>query len=395
MKIALVIGRFLPRKGGGERYIEILATGLARKGHEVTIFARRFPPLPPVHENIHYHTIKVPGWPGFLRILLFASRCHAEIRYGSFDIVHDVGHMVGADVFNPHGGVEQIWLKRYFASYHHPAHRLSKRIQRLFSPREWAMIFLQKRQFLSETTHRIIAISPMIKTHIHSFYPGIPGHKVILVQNPTDLSRFNPENRRVFREEGRNKLGLKDNDIAILFAGNNFRLKGLYPLIQSLKILRHLNTKGQSFKLLVAGDENPAPWKRICEKVGVLNRVVFLGGVKEMARLYATSDIFALPTFYDSASLVVLEALASGLPVITSAWNGASILIDDPPTGMVLKENDNPEEIAQALYAYFPREKREDAIKLSPLSVRSLNATQHISQILDIYQEIMSEKQHG
>jgi len=395
MKIALVIDRFLPRKGGGERYVQILAKGLAQEGHDVTIFARRFPVSPPNDRNIHYHVVKVPGWPGFLRVLLFARRCQKEAKKGSFDIVHDVGHMVGADIFNPHGGVEQVWLQRYFASYHHPFHRFLKRIQRLFSPKEWAVILLQKRQFLSDKTRHIIAISPMIKTHIRSRYHGVPEDKITIIQNPTDLSRFKPENRHVFRERERNKLGLKNDDIAILFAGNNFRLKGLYPLIQSLTILEHLNAIAPFFKLLVAGNENPSPWKRVCERAGVGNRVAFLGPVRDMERLYAASDIFALPTYYDSASLVVLEALASGLPVITSVWNGASFLIDVPAAGVVLNGNDNPEEIARALYAYFPGKKREKALEASPKTVIACSLEYHVDQILEIYREVIKKKAHG
>jgi UDP-glucose:(heptosyl)LPS alpha-1,3-glucosyltransferase len=256
------------------------------------------------------------------------------------------------------------------------------------------MILLQKRQFLSEATSRIIAISPMIKTQIQSRYSDIPRHKIIHVQNPTDLSRFNPENRRGFRVAERNKLGLKDNDIAILFAGNNFRLKGLYPLIQSLKILERLQDNTQSFKVLVAGNESPKAWERVCKKVGVSNRVAFLGAVKEMTKLYAASDIFVLPTFYDSASLVILEALAAGLPVITSEWNGTSVLIDNPSTGMVLKNNDNPREIAQALYAYFPWEKREKSLEASPKAVVDSNLENHVDRILETYREVMMQKTH-
>jgi len=395
MKIALVIDRFLPRKGGGERYVQILAKGLAQEGHDVAIFARRFPGTPPNDRNIHYHVVKVPGWPGFLRVLLFARCCQKEAKNGSFDIVHDVGHMVGADVFNPHGGVERVWLQRYFASYHHPFHRSLKRIQRLLSPKEWAMILLQKRQVLSDKTRHIIAISPMIKTHIRERYPEIPDNKISVIENPADMSRFTPLNRKMFRETKRAELGLNENEIAILFAGNNFRLKGLYPLIQSLTILEHLNASAPFFKLLVAGNENPPPWERVCERVGVGNRVAFLGPVGDMERLYAASDIFALPTYYDSASLVVLEALASGLPVITSVWNGASALIDVPAAGMVLTENDNPEEIARALYTYFPGKKREKALEASPKAVIACSLKYHVDQILEIYLEVIKKKAHG
>ncbi len=394
MKIALIIDRFLPAKGGGERYVEILARGLAERGHDITIFSRRFPEGHPP-ENIHYHPVRTLTWPGFLKVLSFARRCGAEIAMGDFDIAHDVGHIVGADVFNPHGGVEQVWLKRYFASYENPFHRAFKRIQRRLSPKEWTMIALQRRQYLSFDTRRILAISPMIRDHIRSHYPGIPARKIVLVQNPANLSRFSPGNRAQFRDATRERLHLSDGEIVLLFASNNFRLKGLHPLLRSLKILRGLNESARPFRLLVAGNEDAARWKRLAKRLGVTNLVTFLGPVKEMEHLYAAADIFVLPTFFDSASLVVLEALASGLPVITSRWAGASALIDAPATGMVLRNNDDPVEIAKAVAAYFPDKPRERALSASPRQVGAIVLDRHIERVLGIYEEILKEKSHG
>jgi UDP-glucose:(heptosyl)LPS alpha-1,3-glucosyltransferase len=394
MRIALVIDRFLPHKGGGERYVQILAQNLASKGHEVTIFARCFSPPSSQQERVRFHHIPTPGWPGFFRVLAFARRCKREITPGEFDIVHDVGHIVGADIFNPHGGVEQVWLKRYFASYANPVHRTLKKVQRLLSPKEWVVLYLQRRQYLSRKTHRILAIAPMIKTHIQERYPEIPEEKVVMIQNPAELKRFNPQNRSAFRRDQRNLLDLKEKEIALLFAGNNFRLKGLYPLLNSLTVLKEMATAAQPFRLFIAGNESTDRWQKLARKIGVEDLVVFLGPVREMEKLYAATDIFVLPTFYDSASLVVLEALASGLPVVTSRWNGTNTLIDVPATGMVLENNDNPEEIARTLYRFFPEEARKEALRAAPERVKSINLASHIDRILNLYEMVIRENTH-
>ncbi len=392
MKIALVIDRFLPEKGGGERYIKMLATGYAQKGHEVTIFARNFPSRPPASENIHYRNIRVPSWPGFLRVLCFASKCGREVAADSFDIVHDVGHMVGADVFNPHGGVEQIWLERYFASYGQGIHGLLKRVQRLLSLKEWAVLSLQRRQFLSGKTRRILAISPMMKTQILSHFPQLPPDRVVFVQNPADLSRFNPKNRPVYRNEERKKLGLRNQDIALLFIGNNFRLKGLLPLLKAVKIVRGTYP---NLHLIAVGNAPIRPWRRLCRKMGIIHQVSFLGPVKEVERLYAAADIFALPSYYDSAPLVVLEALASGLPVITSRWAGTWNAVKVPETGIVLNDNANPLEIARAIQFFIPSKRRQRALKVAPPSVTTWSLEFHLKRLLEIYQEIARERTHG
>ena len=394
MKIALVIDRFLPAKGGGERYVQILAQRLAERGHAVTILARRFPDNTPP-KGIRYHRVGVPGWPGFLKVLRFARQCREEITGGDFDIVHDVGHTIGADIFNPHGGVEQVWLERYFASYNNAFHRAFKRIQRFLSPKERVTLSLQRQQYLSEETRRILAISPMIREHIRAYYPQIPSGKIALIENPAELSRFSPKNRKMYRAEERKRLNLSNGEIALLFVGNNFRLKGLHPLLRSLTVLGKMADNSHPFRLLVAGNESPKRWKRLADKLGVGRRVTFLGPSSEMERLYAASDIFVLPTFYDSAALVVLEALASGLPVITSRWNGTHTLIDVPAAGMVLEDNDNPEEIAKAIYRFFPEEIRAEALQQSPRLVASVGLDNHIDRILQLYDEVIKEKAHG
>jgi len=391
MKIALVIDQYLPHKGGGERYLEMLAYQLVQQGHFVTILARRFPVTSPP-PKIHYHPIHVPPWPGWARLLFFAFQCHKMIKENRFDIVHDVGHTWDADVFNPHGGVEQVWLRRYFASYRHPTHRFLKKLQRLCSPKEWAFLFLQRRQYLSPVTRRVIAISPMIKEHIRAHYPALPAQKVVLVQNPVDLSRFSPQNRPRFRDSTRMSLGLNRNEVALLFAGNNFRLKGLFPLLDALKIL---SKKTPNLRLLVAGNEPLRRWKRFCQILQIESRVTFLGSIGEMEKLYAASDIFVLPAYYDSAPLVVLEALASGLPVITSRWAGTSSAIQSPDTGVILQHNDDPIEIARAIQNFLPAEKRRKAFETAPRSIRRQTLTDHVARILEIYHEVMREKGYG
>ena len=395
MKIALVIGRFLPEKGGTERYVQILAEGLVRRGHSVSILAGKFPKGTAAPKGIAFQPVRVPPGPVFLRRAFFPHACRRTVKKGGFDIVHDVGRCVGADVFNPHGGVEQAWLKRYFASYRRPLYRFFKRTQRLLSPREWAMIFLQKRQFLSETTHRIIAISPMIKDHILAWYPELDSRKISVVLNPADLALYNPENRVRYREAARGRLALSNNEVAILFAGNNFRLKGLEPLINSLALLKATAEPTPPFRLLIAGNESPARWRRRCRETGVEDRVDFIGHVQSMRELYAAADIFALPTFFDSFSLVVLEALASGLPVVTTKWCGAAFLIAGPETGIVLDDNTDIPALAGALRFYFDAAARAAARAAAPSAVVSCDTETHLDHILEIYRHILKEKIHG
>ena len=394
MKVALVIDRFLPEKGGTERYVQILAGGLARRGYSVTILAGKFPKVLAM-DGVAFQAVYVPFRSSFLGLLLFAHACKKYLNRATFDIVHDVGYCVGADIFNPHGGVEQVWLKRYFKSYSNFLHRLLKRVQRFLSPKQWMMFRLQKRQFTAPNTRRILAISPMIKAHILERYPDLDGRRVNVVLNPADLAVFNPKSRSEYRKATRKTLGLKRNEVVILFAGNNFRLKGLEPLIKSLKLLKNEISPFPSFRLLVAGNDSPDRWRRQCRREGVEPEVMFLGHVQTMRDLYAASDIFAFPTFFDSFSLVVLEALASGLPVVTTKWCGAAFLIESPKTGIILEKDYDIQALAEAIRFYSREETRAETLTSLSSSVISCDTKQHLDQICEIYHQILEEKIHG
>ena len=176
----------------------------------------------------------------------------------------------------------------------------------------------------------------MIKGDIISHY-AFPEARIAVVFNSVDLTRFHPHNRLLYRAKRRSGLGVRDDALLLLFAGNNYRLKGLGALVRALSLLARRFPE-RDFRLLVAGRGRVRPYRRLSRRLGVEDRVIFAGPLTGMEEYYGASDIYVHPTFYDSCSLTVLEALASGLPVVTTRFNGAAQVIVSEEGGAVIDD---------------------------------------------------------
>ncbi|MDP3112458.1 MAG: glycosyltransferase family 4 protein, partial [Thermodesulfovibrionales bacterium] len=155
--------------------------------------------------------------------------------------------------------------------------------------------------------------------------------------------------------QAREELSINKDTGLVLFVGSGFERKGLNTLLRAISLMSGSNIKGnknnppsppfskggmggfEDLKLLVIGKGNIKKFQSIAKKYGINDRVLFLGPQKEIEKFYAAADIFALPTIYDPFSNATLEAMASGLPVITTKNNGVSEIIQDGEEGFAIE----------------------------------------------------------
>lgn len=347
LKIAILLDKFLPSRGG-ERYFSFLCEELAKRGHQVHLFATETEAVAGLPYRIH----KIPVWkyPRWLRTLSLWRYGSGTLTRQGFDIVHAVAQVRAATVLNPHGGVERAYLRQEFASISNPAYYAYKRLLRYLSIRHYLEIGLQKRLYAAGRLKRVIAISTMVKADIINYY-AYPADRISVVFNSVDLGLFHPRNREVYRAEKRARLGVGEDVILLLFAGNNFRLKGIETLLRALALLT-AQFPALDFRLLVAGRGRPRRYRRLMKKLGISARVMFTGPLSPMEHYYAAADIYVHPTFYDSCSLTVLEALAAGLPAVTTRFNGAAQVIASQEGGMVIDDPADAHELAAAVALY-------------------------------------------
>jgi UDP-glucose:(heptosyl)LPS alpha-1,3-glucosyltransferase len=186
---------------------------------------------------------------------------------------------------------------------------------------------------------------PNIRTKLQVLPPGI------------DLERFHPRNRDTYRAEVRKQFKLTDTDLVILFVGMNFELKGLNTLIKALALSKKQRPE-QSTKLLVVGKGNQTHFHRLAMEQGLKDAVCFAGVcTKGIEKFYGAADCFALLSGFDTFGMSVLEAMASGLPVIVSPTVGAKDLVIDDQQGYIV-DNGNIMAVAERIIALYDDRKR-------------------------------------
>jgi UDP-glucose:(heptosyl)LPS alpha-1,3-glucosyltransferase len=170
-------------------------------------------------------------------------------------------------------------------------------------------------------------------------YYSVPSDDIAVIHNGVNLEEFSPEKKADARPKVRAKLGLDEGAILAIFSGWEFKRKGLMQLVMAMPNIDGLHV------MAVGGDE-PEPYVRQAKLLGVGDRLHFTGPVSDMSNYYAASDLLIFPTAYEPFGLVITEAMASGIPVVTSRLAGAAEIITDGMDGMLLDNPKSPEEIA-------------------------------------------------
>jgi UDP-glucose:(heptosyl)LPS alpha-1,3-glucosyltransferase len=205
--------------------------------------------------------------------------------------------------------------------------------------------FIERRIFLGSSSRVIAVLSDQGRRQIQRFYP-VPDRQFAVLTPGVDAKRFHPGNRKRWRSEARDMLGVKEDIPLLLHVGSGFRIKALGVSIRALALLPRSLAKTV---LVVAGKGNARPYLKLAKVLGVTDRVRFLGPVPDPERLYAAAELFVLPTYFDTFGQTVLESMASGVPVLVSDAAGASDIVAAKGGGKVLTSPVGPEAMADAL----------------------------------------------
>ena len=299
MRIAVIIRHFSRSGGGAESYAVALAQGLM-PCHEIHVFSQAS--NHPV-AGVTYHTvIRLFDKPRWLNQAVFAFSTWLQTRRG-YDIVHSHENTWQGQIQTIH--VRPVRHNLFFGS---TGMRLFYRwIKVVTSPRLITYLLLEGSRFRCAHSHHIVATSEHLRQECEEAYPLCSG-KIKVVTPGVNFPGLLPD-----QAAARQALGLEPSGRLVLFVANDFARKGLVTLLKSLALLP------SAVSLAVVGNPDSAPkYRQQVLQLGIADRVHFLGSLDNLSTAYAAADCLAHPTLEDSFAMVVLEAMAHGVPVIAS-----------------------------------------------------------------------------
>jgi glycosyltransferase involved in cell wall biosynthesis len=329
-----VVSPFIDKRHGTERRIAEWISRLPRE-YEIHIYSQRVEDVDLV--RMRWHKIpRIPG-PHLLNFLWWLAANHlwrwwdARVRGLRPDLVYTAGtNCWDADLISVHIVFSE------FVRMAEPELRFRANPIR-FWPRlihRWLyyrlIIFLERRMYSNPRTGLILIAKKTAEDLKHHY--GLAGPFPV-VYIGLDKEIFNPELRKRMRREVRAQLGLGNETFALVLVGNDWKKKGLVALIEALAQLKDL-----PLVLVVAGKDDAAPYQRRIRDLGLDGKVKFCPSRSDVQWYYAAADAYTGPSLEDTFAQPPAEAMACGLPVITTATNGTAEIMTDGVDGLILRD---------------------------------------------------------
>jgi UDP-glucose:(heptosyl)LPS alpha-1,3-glucosyltransferase len=343
VRIGICHENVLPARGGAEMYVADLTRRLAAAGHKVHLFATRWDAAA-IPASVRCHAVAPAPGRRPQRPVRFSEALAAALDGQPVDVSIGFDKVAGTDVYYPLGGLH-VASARHNLLKHPPglSRALARLVQRL-DPAQRAFRRFERELLTGANRPLLVANSRLVRRHAHDFYRLDPA-AVPVVHNAIDPSRFDETDRPRLREQMRDEWQIAPGAVVGACVAMNYRLKGVEPLLNALRRA----SDAASLTLVIAGSAKIGPYRRLAERLGVGGRVRFIGHCGDVRRVFFAADFLVHPTFYDPCSLVVLEALACGLPVITTKNNGAAELLRPPAEGFVLDDPHDVDALAARL----------------------------------------------
>ena len=316
-RIALVRGRYDPA-GGAERFVQAAIAALTAKGASVTIVTRHWPG----HDGTAI--VVDPFHIGSLwRDWAFARAACAALAQRRFDLVQSHERIACCDLYRAGDGVHAEWLAQRAR-----AQGAIARAATALSPHHRYVLAAERALFTSARLRAVICNSEMVRGEIARHFGTAP-EKLVLIRNAVDSASFHPRLREEMRASVRQQLGIPGDANVVLHVGSGFERKGIATFLQALA------RAPERWAIVVGRDKRAGAFMLAARRLGIEARVRFVGAVSDVRPYYAAADTFALATLYDPQPNAALEAMACGLPVVTTNKCGAAELVTEGENGFV------------------------------------------------------------
>ncbi len=372
MRIAIIRKKYTFH-GGAEGFSQSFIKNLARQGHEVHIYAIKWESEESM-ENIFFHRIPAVTWNSVLRDLTFAlfSLTLLKKKRRDFDIIQTHDKTLFQDIYRAGDGCHIEWLRQRWkgAGY-------AIRMSVLLNPYHWLILIVEWIIFKYHRFKKVIAISEFVKQTIIDNY-HVNKSDIEVIYNGVDLEKFHPKNKQVYREAIRREYSIESTSFVVLFVGSGFERKGVKHLIRAVELIN------DPVAVLIVGRGSEKKFSHLIRR----QKFIFCGPQLEIQRYYAASDIFVFPTIYEPFGNVHLEALASGLPVITTGKSGASEVIREGFNGYVIRDPEDVTSIAAKIEMLMEEGRRRDMAQNARQSAEVYTYERNIAETLSLYRSL-------
>lgn len=373
VRLAIVRQKYRP-DGGAERFISRALEALDDDSLELNIITRSWQGEP--KPEWHLHICNPKKWGRISRERGFAVAARACWQQEKFDIVQSHERIAGCDIFRAGDGVHRVWLEQR-ARVVSPVQRLLTQVSRYHR----YVMTAEEEMFRSPALKKIICNSLMVKNDIMRCFQ-VPEEKFAVIYNAIDSTRFMPATAEQ-RQQSREQFNLPDNAKVFIYVGSGFERKGLKASISALAATdAHL--------LVVGQDKQQSRYENLARSLGCEKRIHFLGVQNNVIPFYHAADSLILPTLYDPFPNVILEAMACGLPVITSFTCGGAEFIIDGKQGFVCDALDVPALTAAAVA--IPQRTLDSRMgDLARERVLPCSPQQLATQLHALYQQVLQQ----
>ena len=323
-RVALVRSRYDPA-GGAERFVRNAMGALKAQGASVTLVTREWPS----HEG--GAVVVNPFHVGRLwRDWSFARAACRALAAGHYDLVQSHERIACCDIYRAGDGVHAQWLEER-ARVQSPLAAWATRA----NPHHRYLLAAERALFASPRLRAVICNSEMVRREVFDRF-GTSPERLVLIRNAVDGTAFHPGLRRESRLEVRQQLALPRDAIVAVHVGSGFERKGVGTLLRAIAATR------RACAIVVGRDKHAARYAGEAKRLGIADRVRFVGAVSDVRPYYAAADAFVLASLYDPQPNAALEAMACGLPVLTTPKCGAAELLVEGESGWVRDALDAP-----------------------------------------------------
>lgn len=384
--MALIIEWLDAWRGGAETSTQQFMNHLIDMGIEVELYTRsHLSPRP----GLRVHTIQVAGPSRALKSAAFGRAVDRAINLRRPAVVHAISPSLVADLYQPRGGTVAETIERNLALRSTAASRALKRVGQHLNLRQRMMLRMERRMLGDKDGPVVIALSDYVVRQLKQHY-DLPPERIRKVFNGVDPDTSDAETRARDRREVRELYGLTERDVLVLMVAHNFRLKGLRPWMEALSLL--VSEGSCRVKSIVVGKDDAIRWQRISERRGLSDWLQFAGPTQRISAFYHAADVLVHPTYYDPCSRVVLEAMASGLPCVTTRFDGASEAIEDGVNGFTVESPEQTTELAEAVKRACDAEVRGLMGAAARQVSDRFGMRRHTEQVVELYREVESTR---